>query len=278
MALTEMARDAERERIARHVLDLVKERGSEVPWTVAMAESGLTRARFEALFVDYDDLFDAVAQTWLAPQLAVMEEVLSSSLPPQRKMFEFFRRRFVIAQGRFREDPQFFTVLCEMGAANFERVRSYVDLADHYLCELIAEAQAEGFFAGLEIDERDIGDNLVHGRLDAHQPARDDRLVPRDPRKPDEGREEPAEKAFEGQRRAEQVRQHGIEHDVEERNQLEALAARKHVTTQCQLDVRSLQPFATGRVDRLRAAERVGGEQTRVVDVPRSKPPLVLAL
>lgn len=153
MALTETARDAERERIARHVLDLVKERGAEVPWTVAMAESGLTRARFEALFADYDDLFDAVAQTWLAPQLAVMEEVLASSLPPQRKMYEFFRRRFVIAQGRFRDDPQFFTVLCEMGAANFERVRSYVDLADHYLCELIAEAQAEGFFAGLEIDE-----------------------------------------------------------------------------------------------------------------------------
>ena len=153
MALTETARDAERERIARHVLDLVKERGAEVPWTVAMAESGLTRARFEALFADYDDLFDAVAQTWLAPQLAVMEEVLASNLPPQRKMYEYFRRRFVISQARFREDPQFFTILCEMGAANFERVRSYVDLADHYLCELIAEAQAEGYFAGLEIDE-----------------------------------------------------------------------------------------------------------------------------
>jgi TetR/AcrR family transcriptional regulator, repressor of the ameABC operon len=153
MALTQTARDAERERIARHVLDLVRERGSEVPWTVAMAESGLTRARFEALFADYDDMFDAVAQTWLAPQLAVMEEVLASNLSPQRKMYEFFRRRFVISQARFREDPQFFTVLCEMGAANFERVRSYVDLADHYLCELIAEAQAEGFFAGLEIDE-----------------------------------------------------------------------------------------------------------------------------
>lgn len=153
MALTETARDAERERIARHVLDLVKERGAEVPWTVAMSESGLTRARFEALFADYDDLFDAVAQTWLAPQLAVMEEVLASNLPPQRKMYEYFRRRFVISQARFREDPQFFTILCEMGAANLERVRSYVDLADHYLCELIAEAQAEGYFAGLEIDE-----------------------------------------------------------------------------------------------------------------------------
>ena len=153
MALTETARDAERERIARHVLDLVKERGAEVPWTVAMSESGLTRARFEALFADYDDLFDAVAQTWLAPQLAVMEEVLASNLPPQRKMYEYFRRRFVISQARFREDPQFFTILCEMGAANLERVRSHVDLADHYLCELIAEAQAEGYFAGLEIDE-----------------------------------------------------------------------------------------------------------------------------
>jgi hypothetical protein len=153
MPLNDTAREAERARIAQHVLALVKERGAEIPWTVAMAESGLTRARFEALFADYDDLFDAVAQTWFAPHMAVMEEVLGSNLPPQRKMYEFFRRRFAISQARYRADPHFFTILCEMGAANFERVRSYVDLADHYLCELIAEAQAEGFFAGLEIDE-----------------------------------------------------------------------------------------------------------------------------
>ncbi|MFO6446456.1 hypothetical protein ACLBKU_04860 [Erythrobacter sp. NE805] len=153
MALTQTDREAERGRIARHVLELVKVRGAEVPWTVAMAESGLARARFETLFADYDDLFDAVAQLWLAPHMAVMEEVLASNLPPQRKMYEFFRRRFVISKERFREDPAFFTTICEMGAANLERVRSYVDLADHYLCELIAEAQADGFFAGLEIDE-----------------------------------------------------------------------------------------------------------------------------
>lgn len=153
MALNPTLREQERERIARHVLDLVKERGSEIPWTIAMAESGLTRPRFEALFADYDDLFDAVAQTWLAPQLAVMEEVLATNLPPPRKMYEFFRRRFVISRERFREDPAYFTTICEMGAANLERVRSYVDLADHYLCELIAEAQADGYFAGLEIDE-----------------------------------------------------------------------------------------------------------------------------
>jgi hypothetical protein len=153
MALNPTLREQERERVARHVLDLVKERGSEIPWTIAMAESGFTRARFEALFADYDDLFDAVAQLWLAPHLAVMEEVLAANLPPPRKMYEFFRRRFAINRDRFMKDPGYFTVICEMGAANFERVRSYVDLADHYLCEIIVQAQADGYFAGLEIDE-----------------------------------------------------------------------------------------------------------------------------
>ncbi len=153
MPLTETAREAERERIAQRVLDLVKQRGCEIPYSVAMTESGLTRARFEQLFSDYDDLFDAVAHLWLRPHMQVMEEVMATALPPQRKMFEFFRRRYAISRERWQADPEYFTIICEMGAANFERVRSYVDLADHYLCELIAEAQAEGFFAGLEIDE-----------------------------------------------------------------------------------------------------------------------------
>lgn len=153
MPLTETAREAERARMAQRVLELVKERGCEIPYSVAMAESGLSRARFEQLFADYDDLFDAVAQLWLQPHMEVMEEVMASTLPPQRKMYEFFRRRFEISRARYGADPEYFTIICEMGAANFERVRSYVDLADHYLCELIAEAQAEGFFAGLEIDE-----------------------------------------------------------------------------------------------------------------------------
>lgn len=153
MPLSEEARESERNRIAQMVLDLVKERGAEIPYSVAMAESGVSRSRFEQLFEDYDDLFDAIAKLWLQPHMVVMEQVLAADLPPARKMYEFFRRRFVINQERFRADPEFFTILCEMGAANFERVRSYVDLADHYLCEIIVQAQADGFFAGLEIDE-----------------------------------------------------------------------------------------------------------------------------
>ncbi|MEL6237617.1 MAG: hypothetical protein AAFQ90_03380 [Pseudomonadota bacterium] len=153
MALSPKARDAERKRIAQMVLDLVKERGTEISYPVALSESGLTRSRFEMIFADYDELFDAVAQIWLAPHMVVMEEVLASDLPPPRKMYEFFRRRFVISRDRFREDPENYTMISEMGAANFEKVRSYVDLADHYLAELIVQAQADGYFSGLEIDE-----------------------------------------------------------------------------------------------------------------------------
>ncbi|MBV7258820.1 TetR/AcrR family transcriptional regulator [Erythrobacter crassostreae] len=153
MALSPEVRSNERDRIAQMVLDLVKERGAEIPYQLAITESGLSRARFDQLFDDYDDMFDAIAQLWLKPHMVAMEEALAADLPPQRKMYEFFRRRFVISRDRFREDPEYFTILCEMGAANFERVRSYVDLADHYQCEVIVQAQAEGYLAGLEIDE-----------------------------------------------------------------------------------------------------------------------------
>lgn len=153
MPMTEETRQKERNRIATMVIDLVKERGAEISYSTAQTESGLSRSRFEWVFEDYDDLFDAVAAVWLAPHMQVMEDVLSSDLPPIRKMYEFFRQRFVISRQRWRDDPENFTMICEMGAANFERVRSYVDLADHYLCEVIVQAQADGYFAGLEIDE-----------------------------------------------------------------------------------------------------------------------------
>lgn len=153
MALSDQDRLLERKRIAQLVLDLIKVRGTEISLSVAATESGLSRGRFDQIFADYDDLFDAVAQEWLGPHITVMEEVVGLDMAPNRKMYEFFRRRFRISQERCREDPEYFAIVCEMGATNFERVRSYVDLADHYLSEIIVQAQADGYFAGLEIDQ-----------------------------------------------------------------------------------------------------------------------------
>ena len=78
MALSPEARDSERKRIAQMVLDLVKERGTEISYSVALSESGLARTRFEEIFPDYDDLFDEIAQIWLGPHMRVMEEVLAT--------------------------------------------------------------------------------------------------------------------------------------------------------------------------------------------------------
>lgn len=146
-------RDSERRRLAQRTLELVRDRGSEVPLATLAAEEGISRHRLEEIFEDEDDLTEAVAEVWLEPHVAIMEEVVASDLPSNRKMYEFIVRRFRVNRDRFRADPSFFAVVCELGAARFERVRSFVDLADHYLCEIIAQAQDDGYFAGLEIDQ-----------------------------------------------------------------------------------------------------------------------------
>jgi hypothetical protein len=41
----------------------------------------------------------------------------------------------------------------ELGEGRIEEVRGYIDLADHYMSMLVAQAQDEGFFAGFTIDK-----------------------------------------------------------------------------------------------------------------------------
>lgn len=109
--------------------------------------------RIEEVFDGEEDMTNAVAEVWLEPHITIMEEVLEADLPSNRKMYEFFVRRFRVNRQRVLDDPAFYGLICDLGAAHFDNVRSFVDLADHYLCQIIAEAQVEGFFAGLEIDE-----------------------------------------------------------------------------------------------------------------------------
>ena len=150
--MTRDDRALERERLARLAIELTSKRGAEVTLAILAAESGLSRTRIDTIFPEEADLFDATVEMWFAPHVAIMEEVLASNLPANRKFYEFFGRRFIRNRSEYRRNPESFALLCELGAQRFERVRSYVDLADHYLCELIAQAQHEGYFEGLEID------------------------------------------------------------------------------------------------------------------------------
>lgn len=147
------AKNSERRRLAMRALEMFKQRGEEITLIVLAAEEGISRHRLEQIFEDDGDLFEAAAEIWMEPHLEIMEQVLASDLPPNRKMYEFYVQRFRVTRERYRRDPAAFALLCELGAARFERIRSFVDLADHYLSELIAQAQADGFFAGLEIDQ-----------------------------------------------------------------------------------------------------------------------------
>jgi AcrR family transcriptional regulator len=143
---------AERARLVRLAMDLIEQRGENVTRAELAAAASIPRARVELLFPEDIELFDAVVEQWFEKHIEIMEEVVASDLPPNRKIYEFFARRFRLQRARYRADPAAFKVYCELGAAHFERVEGYVDLADHYLCELIAQAQAEGAFEGLAID------------------------------------------------------------------------------------------------------------------------------
>lgn len=143
---------SERTRLVDMAIALAGRRGEETSRAALAAEARLPRTRIETLFPEEEDLFDATVERWFEPEIAIMETVLASDLPPNRKMYEFFARRFLRRRAEFRRDPGLYRMLNELGAARFERVRSFVDLADHYLCEIIAQAQADGHFGGLEID------------------------------------------------------------------------------------------------------------------------------
>ena len=147
-------RDPTRERAVDAALAILEERG---PNALTLGETagrmGLSVAALQRTFATYDDLLEAIAERWFRRKVKIMEEVVASDLPPRRKMYEFFARRFAVLRDSYRADPVLFQMHSDLGNQHFEQVRSYVDLGDHYLCEIIAEAMDEGHFPGLSIDE-----------------------------------------------------------------------------------------------------------------------------
>ena len=142
----------DRHRMVRLAMDLIERRGTEVSRVELASAAKISKSRIDSIFPEEIDLFDAILEDWYAPDIAIMEEVIESDLPIQRKFFEFFARRFSREQERFRKDPDSFALYLELGTARLEQVRGYIDLADHYMASILAEAMEAGYFKGLELD------------------------------------------------------------------------------------------------------------------------------
>lgn len=141
-----------RSRFAREAMALMERTGEEVTRMRLAAELKIARSRLDLVFPEDSALFEAITAEWFAPYIEIMDEVMASGLPPRRKMYEFIARRFVRLQQSLKEDPAAFRLYVELGERFFEYAQSYIDLGDHYLCEIIAEAQAEGHLEGLDVD------------------------------------------------------------------------------------------------------------------------------
>ena len=154
MARPQTDLEAGREQLLDIATAMIEERGnSAITMTELAALAGMSPANLYRYFENKEAVIEAIAGRWFAPKVAIMEEVVASDLPPRRKMYEFYARRFALVRAMWERDPVVFQTYCDVGQEHFEVVRSYVDLGDHHLGEIVAEAMADGHFAGLEIDD-----------------------------------------------------------------------------------------------------------------------------
>lgn len=145
--------ETNRARLVEMACALIEERGGQALTIPEVAvRAGMSPANVQRYFESKEALLEAVAEYWFHPKVAIMEAVVGSDLPPRRKMYEFFARRFVMMRDAYLADPVAHDMYVEIGNDYFEQVRSYLDLADHYLSVIIAESMADGAFAGLGID------------------------------------------------------------------------------------------------------------------------------
>ncbi|MCZ8325019.1 MAG: TetR/AcrR family transcriptional regulator [Sphingomonadaceae bacterium] len=146
--------EAGREELIDIVIAMIEERGN-VGFTVTelAARAGMSPASLYRYFDSKEAVIEAVAERWFRPKVEMMEEIAASDLPPRRKMYEFYARHFSHVRALWERDPVAFATYCELGDEHFELVRGFIDLGDHYLGEIIAEAMADGHFAGLDVDE-----------------------------------------------------------------------------------------------------------------------------
>jgi AcrR family transcriptional regulator len=146
--------EAGRIQLLEAVDTVVRARGSaDISMNEVAAAAGMSPSNLYRFFETKEALFEAVAETWFADKIRIMEEVCASDMSPRDKMVAFFARRFRVMVEQHDADPALFRSYMEIGTQHIESIRGYVDLGDHYLSILVADAMEEGYFAGFSIDE-----------------------------------------------------------------------------------------------------------------------------
>lgn len=146
--------EAGREQLLEVVDDLVRKRGSaDISMTDLAAAAGMSPSNLYRFFENREALLEAVAERFFAEKVKIMEEVTAAELPIRDKMFQYFGRRFELMVQQYEAEPDLLKSYLEIGQQHFEVVRGYVDLGDHYLALIVAEAMEQGYFEGLSIDE-----------------------------------------------------------------------------------------------------------------------------
>ncbi|MGL5836962.1 MAG: TetR/AcrR family transcriptional regulator [Sphingorhabdus sp.] len=146
--------EAGRHELLNLVEETIRKRGGvDLSITELAALAGMSPSNLYRFFENKEALMEAVAGRWFAPKIAVMEEVVDAEMNVRDKMYAFFARRFMQMRDQYHDDPDLFKSYLELGDQHFEVVRGYVDLGDHYLSLIVAEAMDEGYLPDLSIDE-----------------------------------------------------------------------------------------------------------------------------
>ena len=146
--------DAGRTALLEVVDDLIRKRGAvDISMTDLAAAAGMSPSNLYRFFDNKEALLEAVAERFFAEKIRIMVEVTESDLPVQEKMYQYFARRYLAMVEQYEAEPDLLKSYLEIGQQYFEVVRGYVDLGDHYLSIIVAEAMEQGYFEGLSIDE-----------------------------------------------------------------------------------------------------------------------------
>lgn len=144
---------ATRSKIIAAADHIIQEKGA-ISFTMSdlATATGMSPSNLYRFFESKDALAEAMAGEWFAELLVIMEDLVSADMPVEEKLYQFFAKRVVIKRARYEDDPELFESYMELGDEHFDVIKGYVDLADHYMASILAEAMEKGYFKGLELD------------------------------------------------------------------------------------------------------------------------------